>query len=423
MRRLFIQVYVSIALLALGLFGVGLVTLSMLETNESYYNYLINTEYERLKPLLVNKNRQQAAHLLQNNLLLTDQLNISIRAPDELPQVLQEVRKQQTTPKPFYHESSDTWYAYYPIENKPWGVYINDDTTDALALFVVVVLPVLLVLFSLAAALIWVIRRFARPLLELERSAQRLGDGDIQSRVEVNETSPVFPLANNFNRMAEKLGQSFQQQQTLIGAIPHELRTPLHRIRFALDMTRQSSDIQELHQRIEKIDDYVTELEAATQDILELSRLQSGDALQCTSFEMDELLRSVQQAFQDNTKATIVVDCPAALRVFANRELLSRALANLTANACHHASKQIRLEVQEVEQGIQIAVVDDGPGIPKQYQQQIFTPFFRVDDSRNRNTGGIGLGLALVQMIIRKHQGTIRVQEDYVEGTRIVIFL
>lgn len=427
MRRLFIQIYMVISVAAAIFLVASIALIAEFITDEQSWQEFHNiatAEHYLLSEQLHDKNYSQVQTLLANyRPALGAGVGLSVRHPQELPANL--IQTAHTQPV-FADPEDEEWFAYFPQTGQDWGLYVDNDVfrwdEEGLAMFLVIILPMLVLLSSFAIGLIWTIRRFAKPLLILEQSAQQLGAGDIQARADIPTNSPVYSLAHNFNQMAAKLEHLFQQQQVMIGAIPHELRTPLHRIRFALDMTRQPQDLNSIRQRIDKVDDYVNELHTAVNDMLELSRLQGGNALVRSQFDVHTLLQEVTQNCAEPS-LKLQIDCPTSLQLSASRPLILRALLNLSRNATRYAQQHVCLQAQVTAQGVYLRVMDDGEGIPSQYQQQIFDPFFRADSSRNRATGGIGLGLALVQRIVQTHGGSVAVQANYTAGACLEIFL
>jgi signal transduction histidine kinase len=296
----------------------------------------------------------------------------------------------------------------------------NESTTDWLN----IVIPFLLLFSSLAVTLFLLIRKLTRPIKHLVETASKLGKGEWQVRANKNLPPPMNTLAQGFNNMADALNDTLQEQQTLIGAIPHELRSPLGRIRFALDMSRDKKSIRELRKDIEIIDGYVDEMQTTVDEILELNRLQNQQAVQLSELDICKLLNAqLRQHKEYTTGIEFSIDCQlAGKNISGNESLLNRAIDNLLNNAKRYAKSRIQIKAWHENNKTHIQVDDDGKGIPNDKLTTVFTPFSTLDQSRNRGTGGIGLGLSIVKIIMKKHQGDVQASRNEQGGARFELF-
>ncbi|MCU7857778.1 MAG: HAMP domain-containing protein, partial [Candidatus Thiodiazotropha sp. (ex Lucinoma borealis)] len=197
--------------------------------------------------------------------------------------------------------SLDVWYGLFTLPDSDRmlkisedGSPLNDITADNV---IWVILPILLILSSQAFGTILIIRSISKPVRELSETALSFGKGDFSTRME-KPRPPVDMLAHSFNTMAGQLEEKIREQQLMIGAIPHELRTPLSRIRFALDLSRSRRSYEALQLQIEQIDAYVDDLDCAVEDVLELTRLQSGKASIDEEIDLCKLIHSVTDGYQ-----------------------------------------------------------------------------------------------------------------------------
>ncbi len=162
-------------------------------------------------------------------------------------------------------------------------------------------------MLPLAFALFLLVRKFTKPILHLTTVAEKLGQGDLTTRADNHLLPPMNTLASGFNTMADQLNETLQEQQILIGSIPHELRSPLGRIRFALDMTRKHTSVDALREDIERIDGYADEMEDTVNEILELNRLQNQSQIETSPFELCPLLkRLVKQQQNEEADASLL---------------------------------------------------------------------------------------------------------------------
>ena len=296
------------------------------------------------------------------------------------------------------------------------GPVFNISFEDAL----VILIPLLMILLLVAGAIGYIARKIARPVNELSNVAAALGDAQFAMRARYYRQEPFRSLALQFNRMADRVQALVCEQQVIIGAIPHELRTPVSRIRFALDMTRSMESIEMLHRQIESIDDYAADLESIIEDTLVLSRIQIKTP-DNQSFRIKALLQTLVEKYVRSSDKKITWACDIDTAVQGDPEMIRLVVGNLLDNAVYYSKSRLQLTVLPVsDDKLGITVDDDGPGIPKDKREAVFAPFYRLDISRSRNTGGIGLGLALVVLIAQRLNGTVKVGESPLGGARFV---
>jgi len=249
----------------------------------------------------------------------------------------------------------------------------------------------------------------ARGLDRLRRAARGIFAGDLSARVAVTG-GPTRELDLAFNAMAERNQQLVESQRHLLEAVSHELRTPATRIRFALEMIETARDEATRARRLASIDEDLTELDELVGELLTYLRVSGApddvdlEALDLAA-ELDRLIGQVAERRSDVTIET-TGDAPGT-EVFAERRTFRRALRNLLLNASRHARGRVILAVQAGEDDVTVAVSDDGPGVAPEDRARIFEPFTRVDASRSRDLGGVGLGLAIVRRIVEVHGGSV----------------
>lgn len=311
-------------------------------------------------------------------------------------------------------------YALYTLADSKWILKIDEDddrgndtanTLDAILFFLLLMLP-------LAFALYFLVRKLTKPIQHLTTVAKKLGQGDLSVRADHHLPPPMNTLATGFNTMADQLDETLQEQQVLIGAIPHELRSPLAKIRFALDMTRKQNNVEALRENIENMDAYVDEMQQAIDEILELNRLQDHSKNERSNFKLCSLIGLLTESLTtESSNISFTIDCD-EVTTTANGVLIKRALQNVLSNAQRHAKSAIHIKAwQEASETI-IQIDDDGKGIPSKKYNEVFMPFATLDSSRNRKTGGIGLGLSIVKMIMKKHHGKISASQSELGGAR-----
>lgn len=168
----------------------------------------------------------------------------------------------------------------------------------------------------------------------------------------------------------------------------------------------------------------VRELQQLVDEILDYARLETGQLpLQLQQINLIELINNVQEKLAPLPGADIRLQLPDSALLYADGHYLERALQNVLVNAKKYAQQHIQLTLTEHKQHWQISVDDDGPGIPPELRQQILQPFFRIEASRNKQAGGFGLGLAIVQRVVQWHQGSVTVADSAQGGARFVLTL
>jgi signal transduction histidine kinase len=250
---------------------------------------------------------------------------------------------------------------------------------------------------AVAIAAFPVVRKLTRRLEQLKASVEALGAGDLKSRVAVRGHDEVAALAGSFNHSAERIERLVTAHRALLANASHELRSPLARIRMAVEML---GDGARLEVRAELARD-IAELDALVDEILLSSRL-DADAVPERREAVDLLALAAEEAVRVGAEA---IGTPAT--VSGDPVLLRRMLRNLLENARRHGAPPI--EVEACTEGGQavVRVMDRGSGVPEDERNRIFDPFYRPAGGVERS-GGIGLGLALVRQIAGRHAGTVR---------------
>jgi signal transduction histidine kinase len=276
------------------------------------------------------------------------------------------------------------------------------------------------VLLVVGAATLWFSRRLVRPLDQLATAARRFGTGDTAARVRLIRNDELGDVGRAFDDMADRTAALISAQRQLVADVSHELRTPLARIRVALELavedpvaakdvlTDVGTDLDEIDQLIEDILT-TARLEADTAPLkrqpLPLTELAERAA---SRFEARHPERKLERALPTDDRT---IDCDPVL--------LRRALDNLLDNAAKYSPSDapVRLAVRPNGTTIAFDVVDRGVGMTAAELERAGTPFWRADGSRNRKTGGVGLGLALARRIARAHGGDVTLASKPGEGT------
>lgn len=250
----------------------------------------------------------------------------------------------------------------------------------------------------------------ARPLRRLRRTVERFGRGDLSARLNSTRRDELGDLARAFDRMAERIETLLNAERRLLQDVSHELRSPLARLHFAVELARTSPDRETGMARIRKEADRLAGL---VDELLQLTRAE-GDP---SSRAMDDvpLHDLLTGLVEDCTLEAEPRGCALVTRiggpvyVRGEGELFRRAFENVIRNAIRHAPERTAVQVglELVENVATIQVRDFGPGVPEDDLESIFKPFFRVDTARDRASGGAGLGLSIARRAIVLHQGAM----------------
>jgi len=269
------------------------------------------------------------------------------------------------------------------------------------------------------------VRQLEQRLSVLESAATRIAGGHLETRVPDVGSDSVGRLAAAFNGMAKQLQRLLRVQREMVSAVAHELRTPVARLRFGLEMAADAGDEQARRKHLQGMDGDIDDLDALVDEMLVYSRLERGSPT--LQFQPVDLRALVTQVIGELAplRADILVfqgDCltlpDGNCWAEAEPQYLRRALINLVSNAMRHARGQVRVCFAIDAQTARLEVDDDGPGVPEADWERVFTPFLRLDDSRTRASGGHGLGLSIVRRIIYWHGGRAQVGHGELGGAR-----
>lgn len=275
-------------------------------------------------------------------------------------------------------------------------------------------------------------RYLAAPLGHLSRTSRQLATGDLSVRVgdALDRRHDEFgQLARDLDEMAVRLQDLQQANQRLLRDVSHELRSPLARLRVALEIAR-NKDRSLVVDELDRIELESERLEKLVDEVLSLLRESSGtQELKLSRFDLADLLQdlvaTVNYEVGDGCDP-IVLQAQPPLSIEADRELLWRVFENLLRNAMIHSGDAggIRVMAKEVDdQRFEVRVLDSGPGIEEAGLNKIFEPFFRVDEARNRDSGGHGLGLAIAASAVRRHDGRISASNRQQGGLEVHVVI
>jgi len=279
-------------------------------------------------------------------------------------------------------------------------------------------IPQILVVIMTAGLLCYGLARYiSSPIGKLRRATQKLAEGDLQTRVapEVgNRHDELASLATDFDEMAERIENLLDSQKRLTQDISHELRSPLARMNVALELAKQKSVNEATAPILERIENESNRLNEMIGRLLMLSKLESGaQDFDKYSVNLTKLVENIAAdadfEAQAKGKSVKILEKHDA-RVFGNENLLRSAVENVLRNAVRYTKEGTAVEVSLTngKGQAEINVRDFGEGVPEAELENLFRPFYRVGEARERKTGGIGLGLAIAERAVHAHKGTIK---------------
>ena len=312
-----------------------------------------------------------------------------------------------------------------------WALPSTTSRAPARRLVAVEALAVLSVLAVLGLVTWWVIRLGVRPIREMTTTAGAIAAGDLSHRVTPGATgTEAGALGDALNAMLERIEQAFAQRaasehrlRQFVADASHELRTPVTTIRGYAELFRTGAlaDASQLSEAMRRTEQEALRMGGLVEDLLRLARLDEGRAVQRSAVDLASLAAdAVRDALAASPDRTVRLVAPAPAVVQGDQDGLRQAVANLLANAIVHApGAAVTIRVTTDDRHARVEVIDDGPGMHTEDTEHAFERFYRADASRSRHQGGSGLGLALVDAIVRAHGGVAGITSTLGDGTTV----
>lgn len=256
------------------------------------------------------------------------------------------------------------------------------------------------------------VQSFDRRIRSIETAASRIARGELDARVtSAGDEDAISRLGLSFNGMADHIQRLMYVQKEMIHAVSHELRTPVARIRFGVQMIEDCQTPESVQKQVKGIDGDIQELDELIDEILTYARLEQGGPI--LAFQQADVAAIVEQVIaeqrSDKPDMNIFSEYKKGSEIWKESEIetryIHRSIQNLVGNAKRYAESTVKVVCSFDSETCRIDVEDDGPGIPEEQWESVFTPFARLDDSRTRSSGGYGLGLSIVRRILYWHGG------------------
>ena len=290
---------------------------------------------------------------------------------------------------------------------------------------------IIITLLFLGITIYWPIKNLQNQIKALIDTHQQFGSGNMTAKADENIQKPLDKLAHSFNDMAQAIADNVKERDTFSQAIPHEVRTPLSRIQLASGLIRRKSTDLDILALVDDVDNYVVDINELISQIVEYSKINStvvaGSNLeneseedQFQTIEVSNFFKSRLAILARNQNKSFTLAVDESVEMTTNPFYLRLLVDNFIKNAFNHAQDEIKLSASvntlgKIQQ-LSITIEDDGVGVPFNDRDTIFIAFARLDKSRSRKTGGLGLGLPIAKAAATKMAGKIVVSESSLGG-------
>ncbi|HVQ89127.1 MAG TPA: HAMP domain-containing sensor histidine kinase [Actinomycetes bacterium] len=304
------------------------------------------------------------------------------------------------------------------------GRNIDDEVDAAATVRKALLFGVPLLLLVVGVVTWWIVGRTLRPVEDIRKEVEQISAREMSRRVPTAPGSDeITRLAATMNRMLDRLQTSQVRQRQLVSDASHELRSPVAAI-------RQHAEVADTHPNATNVEELASavlieteRLQRLVEDLLLLARLDEGAENDATEIDLDDLVLAEANRLRRMTTADVDTTNVEAGRVRGDAVALERMTRNLAENAKRYSRRHIALGLSEENGQVLLSVEDDGPGIPAEDRERVLQRFVRLDESRGRKTGGVGLGLAIVREVAESHGGSCALGESRLGGLRVEIRL
>ena len=269
-----------------------------------------------------------------------------------------------------------------------------------------ITLPAILVI---SVAMIF-LKNQTRPIIKLAEASEKFGRGEEMDEFVPSGALEIRKAGYEFDRMRKRIKRHLNQRSEMLSGISHDLRTPLTRIKLQLALIQNDKIASELK-------DDVNEMETMLNSYLQFSKSNIGEKTE--NFNIVDLLENILSKYKNNN---INLNSEFKIDYEGRKHLLTRCFNNFIDNSLKHA-KEVVINIKKLRKDILITIEDDGPGIPPHEYENVFKPFYKIDQSRSGSKSSVGLGLSISSDIIRSHGGKIELSKSILGGLRVIVSL
>ena len=318
-----------------------------------------------------------------------------------------------------YNQGNEQEYGILPdnMREEPFDV----EEFSLLILLSVIVIVIGLVLYL-------PLRKLQKEINYLDDVSEQFGQGNLQVRANNHLSEPLTSLAKSFNAMADSLSSKVNESQVFAQAVPHELRTPLSRMQLATGILRKQGASAEQITLVDNIDQYIDDLDELCGQVIQFSQLNIQiNQADYQHIDVNDFIEHRLEQLQLDKNVLVTVNLPEHASFYSHTLNLRLIIDNMLKNAVNHARNKVVISVVQVKSHekkcVEIVVEDDGVGISAQDYETIFIPYSRLDNSRSRKTGGLGMGLAITKSSVQQLGGEIAVEKANLGGAKFVVTL
>ncbi len=249
-----------------------------------------------------------------------------------------------------------------------------------------------------------------KPIINLAKAAERFGKGDFVSEFRPSGASEIRKAAYEFNRMAKRIDRHLKQRSEMLSGISHDLRTPLTRLKLQITLLDQKNISIKMSKDIDEMDSMLS-------SYLQFAKSQIQEESAATNVN-----KIFEEIMNEKNNKNLHLNFSNEIIFVARKNALKRCFNNIIENGLNYATN-VYVNITKTVSRINISIDDDGPGIPINQYKNVFKPFYRLDDSRNLNHSGVGLGMSIAEDIVRSHGGGIELNESEYKGLQVRISL
>ncbi|MGH8199392.1 MAG: ATP-binding protein [Steroidobacteraceae bacterium] len=285
----------------------------------------------------------------------------------------------------------------------------------------------LTLLFYAAIALVlmlW-IWPLARDLRDLDRAAARFGDRNWSFEARIKPHSQIYPLAQTFRRMAERIDRLIGSHKDMSNAVSHEIKTPLARMQFEIDLALQAQSRPEVERPLHNIKADIGAIDDLVRATLEYAILDRADVtLNIGPHDFTILVPAIADYVRRDTRAEVLIRTQVqedAHHVLCDVHFMESVLKNLLYNSVRYAKREVAVTFRRDTSGYELLVEDDGPGIPESDRERVFDSFVQLERDTHKKKKGYGLGLAIVKRVMEWHHGRVSIASSMLGGARVCV--